>query len=273
MKTKISFKQKLTAIAIGSLFSLSAIAQTVTFNVTTVSPSGSSSTPNVFACWITDANGTFVKTINRQAATRISYLSKWITSTPTKNVTDATTGATMSIHNALYTNGTNTTSTGAVVRKPFVWNCKNVSGTVVADGTYYVNVEFAEEASGEKYAQYVFTKGTTSQNLTYTNVSSYFTNATLQYAPLSSGVELVQNDLNLQVSYLKSSQQIQVKLDNTNNDNLYVSLYNSRGALIFKKAITNVNSTFSAAGFPNGVYFVKVSDATGTSATNKILVY
>ncbi|MDP4269836.1 MAG: T9SS type A sorting domain-containing protein [Bacteroidota bacterium] len=270
MKTKISFKQKLTAIAIGSLFSLSAIAQTVTFNVTTVSPSGSSSTPNVFACWITDANGTFVKTINRQAATRISYLTKWITSTPTKNVTDATTGATMSIHNALYTTGTNT---GTVLRKPFVWNCKNVSGTVVSDGTYYFNVEFAEQDKGERYAQYAFTKGASAQNITYTNVSSDFINATLQYAPLSSGVELVQNDLNLQVSYLKSSQQFQVKLDNTNNDNLYVSLYNSRGGLILKKAITNVNSTFSAAGFPNGVYFVKVTDATGTSATNKILVY
>jgi|GEM_PF-1354466 Predicted periplasmic protein len=272
MKTKISFKQKLTAIAIGSLFSISAIAQTATFDVTTVSPSGSSTTPSVFACWITDAGGTFVKTLNRQAVTRITYLTKWVTSS-VRNVTDATTGATMSIHNALYTNGTNTFSTGTVVRKPFVWNCKNVSGTVVADGTYYVNVEFAEEVSGEKYAQYAFTKGTTSQNLTYTNVSSYFTNATLQYVSLSAGIEFIQNDLNLQVSYLKSSQQIQIKLDNTNKENLFVSLYNSKGSLILKKAITNVNSTYSAAALPKGVYFVKVSDATGTSATNKVLVY
>jgi len=272
MKTFNAIKPRLTAIIAGFLFSLAAIAQTVTFNVTSVSPSGNSSTPNVFACWITDASGNFVKTINRQAATRFAYLTKWVASSA-RNVTDATTGATMSIHNALYTNGTNTFTTGTVTRKPFVWNCKNVSGVVVADGTYYVNVEFAEEASGEKYAQYAFTKGTTSLNLTYPNVNTSFISATLQFAPISSGVELVQNDLNLQVSYLKSSQQIQVKLDNTNKESLTLSLYNSRGTLILNRAVTGITNSYSTAGLPRGVYFVKISEVNGSSSTNKVLIY
>jgi hypothetical protein len=115
----------------------------LTFSVTTASYNGSYGPRNVGAIWISDASGTFVKSLNVWGAKRRRHLTTW-NDVSGGNTVDAVTGATASNH---------ATRTG-------IWNCTGADRKPVADGSYRVNVDITEANSGERVMTPLsFTKG------------------------------------------------------------------------------------------------------------------
>lgn len=119
-------------------------AGTLTFTYTQTAPSASA-TKNVMAVWIEDNSGNFVKTRLRYWSNSTNdHLPSWV-SKSAQNLVDATTGATR-------TASTAPTAFGA---KTITWDGKNVSGTLVPDGTYNVYIESSycnpEPANGQHW--------------------------------------------------------------------------------------------------------------------------
>lgn len=258
------------ALSVLILFSFSIFttnAQTVSFNVTTVTYGGNYAPKHCFAMWITDSSGKFIKTINRQGGARVGYLTNWVSNSG-QNVVDGTTGATITSHNYAYTSSSKTVS-----RIPFQWNCKDLNGNIVPDGTYFINVEFTEKNATGKTAKYTFVKGTSDQNLTFTNVSANFTNATLTYtAPIVSTINQTKNAADYKVFFSNSSKLLQLKYDAQYHESVVMTIYNEAGKSLYKKYQPDENFSVVLSKFTTGVYFVKFVDKSGKNQTNKIIV-
>jgi hypothetical protein len=138
---------------------------TLTFQVQTVSYNGGYAPRNVGAIWIQDSTGAFVKSLKVWARSQISRLTNWNTSSRGNRV-DAVTSATINSHQ-LHT---------------ATWNCTDVNGAIVKDGTYRICVEFTESNATGKYAYFNFTKGSSEVHLTPANQAN-FTNIKLDFVP------------------------------------------------------------------------------------------
>lgn len=139
---------------------------------------------NYNAIWIEDSKGKFVKTLYITLAgdnptkpgvklpSRRSWLTEWTLKSAT-NTVDAKTGATAINYGTL--SGT--------------WDGKDVTGNIVADGTYTLRMELADDqnvANGgagisSKFTAN-FTKGTTTTTITAPNVTSFSSN-TIKWTP------------------------------------------------------------------------------------------
>jgi len=117
---------------------------TLAVTVATSTYGGSYAPRHVLAIWVANSSGTFVKSLMVYAAARKPDLTNWLSATSSGNTTDAVTGATLSTHGAHST----------------TWNGTNTSGTVVANGTYKLCVEYTESNATGKLATFEFTKGT-----------------------------------------------------------------------------------------------------------------
>ncbi|HJV78648.1 MAG TPA: DUF2271 domain-containing protein [Paludibacter sp.] len=140
-------------------------AGTLTVSALTSSAGGSYAPRNIMAIWIENSSGVFVKTSLAYAAARIQYLTNWV-SNSSKNVVDATTGATLSSH----------------ATRTATWNATNVSGVVVPDGTYKVCMELTDKNGTGNFSTFTFTKGPAAVTLTPTNVAS-FSNISIVWTP------------------------------------------------------------------------------------------
>jgi len=140
-------------------------AGTLTISTLTSTTGGSYSPKNIVAIWIENSSGAFVKSLLVYAATRMNDLTNWV-SNSSKNVVNATTGATQSSY------GTRTCT----------WNGTNVAGTVVTDGTYKVCMELTDKNGTGNFSTFTFTKGTTAISLTPTNAPS-FSNISIVWTP------------------------------------------------------------------------------------------
>ena len=139
-----------------------------TFRVSTRSYGGNYNPNHVLAIWVTDAQTNFVKTLKRQAATRVQYLYQW-RAVSRSNVVDAVTGATLGSHQT----------------HTLTWNCRDTNNVVVPDGTYRFFVEYTEDnAQGPWTATNVvsFYKGAAGVT-SYPAAQTYFTNLMILYAP------------------------------------------------------------------------------------------
>ena len=127
-------------------YSLAATDGTVSFTVRTLNYNTSYDPKNIMAIWVVDDSGAFVKTLKKRAASREQYLYRWIASS-SRNTVDAVTGATLSDHQ------THTVT----------WNCRDTSGTIVPDGTYFMRVEYTlANSQGPYTTNYCdFVKGST----------------------------------------------------------------------------------------------------------------
>jgi hypothetical protein len=125
---------------------------------------------NVLAVWIQQTGGTFVKTINRQAATRKLSLVAWNTAAGAGDV-DAVTGATRQNH----TNPVNIT-----------WDLKDKQGNVIPDGTYTVRMETADSnaatAAKNNQGTFTFVKGPAPQTQNGL-ANGGFSNVTIKFTP------------------------------------------------------------------------------------------
>jgi len=137
----------------------------VTFTTT---DSGGTYTPkNIVAAWIEDANGTFVKTIGRWAATRKSDLTTW-TGKAGANDADAISGATRTSH---------------AIPLTAKWNLRDRNQQLMPDGNYVVRIESTEKGP-RNVGSFPFVKGATPQKQTGLS-NGGFTSVTVDYALLS----------------------------------------------------------------------------------------
>ena len=130
---------------------------------------------NYTAIWIEDNKGKFVKTLYVTTAgakkpSRRTWLTEW-TLKSASNTVDAKTGATALAY-------------GPIIG---IWDGKDVNGTLVADGTYTVRMELADDGDAihnggtgvsSKFSA-TFTKGTTVVSITGPNFTSFSNNIIL----------------------------------------------------------------------------------------------
>lgn len=138
--------------------------------VTTSPTPGADYAPNnVVAVWIEDQAGTFVKTIDRWASARKQHLVAWTLKAGLADA-DAVSGATRASHATPLT---------------ITWDLKDRQNAVVADGTYTIRMEVADQNSvapdQNNQGTFTFVKSADPQSQTglsnggFTNVSIDFT--------------------------------------------------------------------------------------------------
>lgn len=137
---------------------------TMTFTVRTVTANGNFSPRHVLAIWVEDADG-FVLTRKLNADKRKQYLYTW-NETSGGDVTDATTGATLSSHQ------THSVS----------WDSRDKDGVLVPDGEYTVYAEFTDAHAQGPLKALSFTKGPDSVELTPADEAN-FKDMALQFEP------------------------------------------------------------------------------------------
>ena len=135
-------------------------------SVVTSTAGGGYAPKHVFAIWIENSAGTFIKTLVAYAKDRDYDLTAWKTSSM-GNTIDAVTGATQS---------SNGTISGT-------WNGTDVSGKVVADGTYRVCMELTDKGTTGNFSFYTFTKGASTVTVTPPNAPS-FSSVSIKWVPL-----------------------------------------------------------------------------------------
>ena len=133
----------------------------LTFTVKSITNNSTYSPKNVFAIWIKDSTGNFVKSIKVMAATRKQHLVKWKASSG-GNTVDATTGSTLSNHQ------THTVT----------WNCTDINGNIVPDGKYTICVEYSSTNSASNgnqgpFLTVDFHKGVVNDHVAPANATYY----------------------------------------------------------------------------------------------------
>jgi hypothetical protein len=97
----------------------------------TTRPTGQKYSPrHVMAVWVADAKGGFVRTLMLRAKRQRGRLLTWQKSAAgnTAGLTDATTGATLRLHETITLD----------------WDCRDAAGKPVPDGSYQIMIEFSE---------------------------------------------------------------------------------------------------------------------------------
>ena len=129
---------------------------------------------NIFAIWVVDNSGKFVKTLLQYGYIRTDYLDLWNISSA-GNTVDAKTGATQSGHGV----------------RTCTWNGKNAAGTEVADGTYKIRMQLTDDDFSGLNATFSFAKGSVVQSLTPANALPSFKNVSIQWTPTNTAIEKV----------------------------------------------------------------------------------
>lgn len=135
-----------------------------------VTNSGGYSPENVGAIWIANSSGTFVKTLERWAQSRISHLTLWNSATSaaglSRNTVDAITSASLSSYKTHMVS----------------WNCTDAKRAVVPDGAYRVYFETTDDNVTGPNAYVDFTKGPTGFNSSPAG-TTHFANIKLAFTP------------------------------------------------------------------------------------------
>lgn len=229
---------------------------TVTFSVLTVSNGATYSPKNVLAIWVKDAQGNFVISRKVMAANRKQHLVKWVASSG-NNVVNATTGATLPSHQ----------------NHSISWDCRDVSGNLVPDGTYEIWVEYTSRNSASggavgPFTKVAFTKGLDVVSLTPAD-ETYFKNMVLNYSPLNVSIE-DKSMLNLAFSAFPNpfSDKLNVSFELPQSDFVNISVYDLSGKRVSElvnEVLPQGNNSFCWAGtiengkrLNPGVYFLRV---------------
>jgi hypothetical protein len=131
--------------------------------------------PNVFiyAMWITDATGKYVKTFAAatQSTNRLRYLDKWITASgvalPTQP--DGITSATLTYAASPMVTGT--------------WNLKDKAGAAVPAGTYTINIQLASSNAAGPFLQIPINIGAAGDMKTDSTQATGITKVTAKHTP------------------------------------------------------------------------------------------
>lgn len=180
----------------------------LTFTVKSVTDNSTYSPKNVFAIWVTDSLGSFVKSCKVMAASRKKHLVKWNASSA-GNTVNAVTGSTLPNHQT----------------HTIEWDGTNVAGVTVPDGPYKICVEYSSTNSANNgnagpFLTLDFVKDANNQHVVLPN-ASYYQDIVADWVPKSTigvndlrhaGAKLhffpnpVVNILSLQLNLAKKSQ-------------------------------------------------------------------
>ncbi|MEI7676122.1 MAG: DUF2271 domain-containing protein [Bacteroidales bacterium] len=263
---------KLKSLLLSLFFVLAttlSFSQVLTFKVQSATYNGTYGPDHVLAIWITDGTGKFVKTIDIHAKSRIQYLYNWIASSA-KNVVGTTT--------ADGTSGASLTAHAAVTK---TWNCTNVSGAVVPDGNYNINIEYTEDDATSKtdsrlkYMSYPFTIGAAS-SVTVPNATS---GAGLYYKSVSYSTTIsAQTPINeakagqvYNICYQPNAKVLQVKYDAQMHHGVVAKIFDAKGALVSQQDMPEGSSSIVLSNLSKGVYLIKFVDAKGTIETKRFV--
>lgn len=218
----------------------------ISFQITTKNYIAEYSTKHVMAVWVTEDNGTFVKSLLVLAATRKYDLVAW-NAASSGNEVDATTGATQSSH----------------IARTITWDCTDIAGDEVEDGTYRLNIEYTSNDAGFDVgptANYAFSKGVDNQSYTPSNTNS-FENISITYTNLENATAVSRLEYDKVIIY-----------PNPAFDNVYidspvdlerVSVFN-----IIGKEMNNILSStqenttaINISKLPTGIYIINLITA------------
>jgi hypothetical protein len=277
--TRFIFWTCLAAAGFGFAFSAAAVNTpgSATFSVTTAAYSGNYDPANVAVVWVVDSSNKFVKTLCRHAASRIDYLSRWVTARGSYTNVDGTTSATLTSQPQTHT---------------VVWNCRDTNNAVVADGMYYFKVEYTSDNGTGPYLTNGagFMKSTAAVSTNFANVSSaggQFSGMTIVYAPVLPDIAV--RAMSPATGTANSNVAVVVSVTNrTSNATpaFTVALSNiTAGAVLIgtqqvaslaASANTNLTFSWSTAGLGAGVYQLKAEAfnlAGETNLTNNVMTH
>jgi flagellar hook assembly protein FlgD len=230
---------------------LSATSQTdgsIVFSVRTVTNSGEYTPKNVLAIWIENSGGTFIKSFKVMAGVRIQQLYTWKVASG-MNTTDATTGATLMNHTTHTIN----------------WNCRNLSNTLVADGTYRIRIEFTEAHVQGPLATYEFVKDGTSETINFPD-QTYFKDATLTYTAITD-ISEISEEMTVKV-YPNPFTDFAFFIVPDIDENCRLSIFNLSGQLVFstdskmyagKSTVMTWNGlNVHSSETPDGIYLYRI---------------
>ena len=268
---------KLSISIVALCFTASLNAQTVgtltfTFMPVAKSPCYSGS-QNALSAWIQTSGGIFVKTKLAYAGCcaacccTYDHVPGWSVNAggvagdcANANVTDATTGATLSSFTA----------------KSFVWDGKNVSGTVngttVADGVYQVSIQatWSHGTTSTAMTSYTFTKGPSIDHRTITGDAN-FGNILINWQPTVTGINEA-TSVNPTINVYPNPTEGVFSVDFSNATNIKV--INALGIVVYDEKIeqaTTGTKNIDLTTFSNGVYFINVSNGTNSSNHKVVL--
>lgn len=225
---------------------------TLTFSVKTTCPSGQFNPKHLVAIWIQNSSvsgssSAFIKTKVKYGNNYTQYLNAW-KSASTSNTTDATTGATRNVSSETLS---------------FTWNGKNVSGTLVPDGTYYIWMQMTASNTNGATAYLAFTKGPNADH--QTGSSGNFTNMTADWTP-ASAMGITETSGNLSVKCFPNPFTNETTIEYTLEDPAKVSadVYDLQGkhviSLVNDVDVYGKNSIkwVASSDVKPGVYYVSI---------------
>lgn len=253
-------------------------AGTLTFTYTQpqpTSPSLNQGVKNVYAVWIENAAGTFIKTKCRYTSTSTDdHLPTWASKSGCASTTIAT-GTTCSTTDAS-TGATRTTATSptAFGSKTITWDGKNVvgttNGTTVVDGSYKIWVESSwNDGSNNIHNEligFTFTKGPNEQTLTPAG-DTYINTVTLHWLPtgLSVNQNLAENPV--VVIYPVPSKGV-FNID-AKNEIKSIKVYDLLGKVVYqqemKQSIANTTVSVDLSTVTDGNYIISLQNDNGVS--------
>ncbi len=241
-------------------YSQTAGTLTITFNQPI--PTSPSGTKNVFAAWIENSGGTFIKTkMKYGTGSKVTgHLPTWVSKSgqaSLSTIVDATTGSTL----------TSSTTPTAFGSKTITWDGHSSNGTVngalVADGTYKVWVESSwqssiAEGSHNDIISFSFTKGATTDHQTYTG-DNYFNTIVLDWVPSTSGINNPTLVSNINVYPNPSNGFLNIDLSQI-PANSKIQIHSIVGKKLFEENVVQSNGikTIDMNNFENGVYILNV---------------
>jgi len=234
-------------------------AGTMTFTATTVNYTAEHSPKHILAIWIADNSGNWVKT-RKFMSSNPSYrqfLTNFKNATSNSyNATDAITGSTISNHNTGVNNPQNVS-----------WNGKNNSGTLLADGTYRVYIEFTSANATGKVYYCSFVKGAAAIDTTYAN-QTYFNSIHLTWTPDLSETQEI--DSEKEISVFPNPAEGEVNLTNASGSD--IEIYDVMGKVIFEKHIIFEKELLNRNHLTPGKYYIKINKDNKAAVKSLILI-
>ena len=249
------------AILAGLLLSGISNAQTtgtLTFSYPPVEHTGTWGTKHVLAVWIQNSSDDFIRTKFRYWGNGTDdHLPNWKASS-NENITDATTGATLSSYST----------------RSFTWDGTDLSGTLLPDGDYKVTIEECwSHGSSNVTKSFTFTKNGKESHLTPEDDAD-FTAVALDWVPSVTGIEPADNSNIFSVFPNPTSKKIYIDfLSNTFACN--ISIVNTLGQEVYGEKENTAYSgvkMIDLSTLKNGIYFVNVEVNSEIQTTRIVLL-
>jgi len=243
------------AICISSgLFAQTAGTFTFSFTEASHATTYNGNAQHVLAVWVQTSAGAFVKTKMRYWGSGTNdHLPTWKTNS-VSNVTDATTGATLS----------------AWGTKTIIWDGKNVNGTangtLVADGAYKITIQSTWDhgTAGTVTTSFTFTKGPNIDHQTPANTVN-FTNIKLDWVPTSTtGVADISANSEINVYPNPANGIFNVDYKSATG----IKVVNTLGEVVYDEKVEQEGAgtkSIDLSNFTNGIYIINVLNGEESS--------